>query len=1195
MNINKISVVEGFQTSVNIGYDLHNKNKIKSFIPTKASIEVIEEIFLSTSANSTARARLLTGAYGRGKSHIILVLLSMLSSKSNKGYENLLSKIKEYNADLYDYIKEYYKSKNRLLPVVISGSSVSLTQSFMVSLRQTLISEGLDDIMPDTNFQAVINTIENWKNNYKATYNKFRKLIDVPVKEFVLRIEKYDSVAYSQFISIYPSLTSGSEFNPFAGFDVVDIYEKVNYEIKAKGYNGIFVVYDEFSKYLESSIENASISDVKLLQDFAEKCSRSEKQQLHLLLICHKDISNYIDDNLPKEKVDGWRGVSGRFIHMDLHNNFSQIYEVISQVILKNSYWWNKFKKTHSEKFNDLAERFYINKLFERDEQSDVRDIIEGTYPLHPVTTFILPRLSEKVAQNERTLFTFLSANEKNSLREFLSLESDEFSLLPPDILYDYFEPLIRKEPYTSEIHNIYKLTNNAIKKADNKALEVKIIKLLSLIYIVEQFEKYPPTREMIVEAFCDNFTAKEIDEALSNLLEKECVVYLKRSNNYLRLKESTGVEISVEINKEIENLKIEKSIVQIINEVNTNDFLYPVRYNDEHNMVRYFELRFIDGKTFLDSINFSLDTKSDGVLFAIIPNNKSQISKLNSKVKGISTKNAIFILPNEYVNITSTVYEFFAALKLRNNTDDELLADEYSIYVDDLGDVINQYVNSFIRPEYRKVTYYYTGEKYKIFRKAQLSDMLSKICEEVFPNTPIINNEAINRNLLSKTTVVSRTKIVEKLLTKEIPTNLGFTGNGQEMFIYRSVLLNSGIIKNTEPFVEINEKVDDTKINNIFMVINKFIVGSKKKPKSFKKLYDELTSINGGIGLKTGVIPIYIAIAIRKYSESLTITSGNKELILNADLLNSINDYPGEYYLKIDVWDSEKEEYIKSLQKIFSDYIIEDEYVFGDLSYLTQAMNRWYLSLPKYSKDARKIFEEKTKDIPMQMIKFINSVKQVELSPKKFILSDVFKIFGYESFNLSVDKDIKNTKRFYDKILDKLICSLIVKTKTIFGITNKKSTLTSSLKDWHDTLKPETLQHVFTGNENYVLETINESGNDERQLIVKLAKMVTSLRIEDWSFLTVDEYINNILLFKKEVEKFDSQLTDKNNIINSYKIMFVDEDGKENIKTFDKVEYSKRAILLKNDISTSIDEMGQSISEQEKRQILIEMLEKLC
>jgi hypothetical protein len=52
---------------------------------------------------------------------------------------------------------------------------------------------------------------------------------------------------------------------------------------------------------------------------------------------------------------------------------------------------------------------------------------------------------------------------------------------------------------------------------------------------------------------------------------------------------------------------------------------------------------------------------------------------------------------------------------------------------------------------------------------------------------------------------------------------------------------------------------------------------------------------------------------------------------------------------------------------------------------------------------------------------------------------------------------------------------------------------------------------------------------------------------------------------------------------------------GVESTRVIEKVEYSRKAILLRNEIETALDEMGHSISEQEKRQVLIEILESLC
>lgn len=73
-----ISVASGFQYSVNIGYDLSSNEKLKNFIPTKSSLGLLEEILLSTAETSTERSRVLIGAYGKGKSHIVLTMVMVM-------------------------------------------------------------------------------------------------------------------------------------------------------------------------------------------------------------------------------------------------------------------------------------------------------------------------------------------------------------------------------------------------------------------------------------------------------------------------------------------------------------------------------------------------------------------------------------------------------------------------------------------------------------------------------------------------------------------------------------------------------------------------------------------------------------------------------------------------------------------------------------------------------------------------------------------------------------------------------------------------------------------------------------------------------------------------------------------------------------------------------------------------------------
>ena len=243
-----ISVASGFQYSVNIGYDLNSDDKLKNFIPTKSAMRLLEEVLMSTVETSTERSRILIGAYGKGKSHIVLMILSILMKKDLSLFVKMLPKLKE-NQRLYQSVQNYYESSNKILPVVISGSNTSLSQAFLLALQRTLSDNSLLDVMPETNYRAAISVIKRWEMDFPDTYDLFQKAIDTPIDMFVNDLATFNIAAYEKFEHIYPSLTSGSIFNPFLGFDVVELYESVAFGLRSKGYTGMYVVYDEFSKY----------------------------------------------------------------------------------------------------------------------------------------------------------------------------------------------------------------------------------------------------------------------------------------------------------------------------------------------------------------------------------------------------------------------------------------------------------------------------------------------------------------------------------------------------------------------------------------------------------------------------------------------------------------------------------------------------------------------------------------------------------------------------------------------------------------------------------------------------------------------------------------------------------------------------------------------------------------------------------
>lgn len=110
------------------------------------------------------------------------------------------------------------------------------------------------------------------------------------------------------------------------------------------------------------------------------------------------------------------------------------------------------------------------------------------------------------------------------------------------------------------------------------------------------------------------------------------------------------------------------------------------------------------------------------------------------------------------------------------------------------------------------------------------------------------------------------------------------------------------------------------------------------------------------------------------------------------------------------------------------------------------------------------------------------------------------------------------------------------------------------------------------------------------------MAKLATDLNLSDWDADTQAEALENVKRYKATAEGFHAEAeTDAAETVNGYQLTYEDETGRTVTKRFDKVETSSRGKLLYNMIETAITGMGQAVSEQEKRQILMDVLRELC
>ena len=185
----------GFQTSVNLAYDLERADKIKDFVPTKATMKVLEKLMLPTAPGASERAHILIGAYGKGKSHLVLVLLAMMAKRHKEELAPVVRAMLEYKEELGRFAEEQLLGEGQqpLLPVVIDGSQGSLSQAFLSALQGTLSQAGMEDLMPETHFEAAIKQIELWEKDFPEPYRGQIRFVCLIFTEAYIR-SRYDTI-----------------------------------------------------------------------------------------------------------------------------------------------------------------------------------------------------------------------------------------------------------------------------------------------------------------------------------------------------------------------------------------------------------------------------------------------------------------------------------------------------------------------------------------------------------------------------------------------------------------------------------------------------------------------------------------------------------------------------------------------------------------------------------------------------------------------------------------------------------------------------------------------------------------------------------------------------------------------------------------------------------------------------------------
>lgn len=1189
----KLSDIVGFNSdfknAINLYLNLNKINKIKSYIPTKSSVDILKRYLYSVEQNKF-QSTLLIGPYGKGKSHLLLVLLAILSMERNSENDNaineLLKRIKRVDESTSIMIESIWQSKGRFLPVIIMSTQGDLNQAFLVGLNDALKREGMSELTPDTFYSHALETIERWEKMYQETYQEYLKLLhekNTSVKDIKLGLLRCENKALEIFKELYPQLTAGSKFNPLAGSEVLPMYKSIADKLKEEyGYSGIYIIFDEFSKFIEGQDKTATGYNMKLLQDMCELASESKDSQIFITMVAHKSIKEY-GKYLSPETINSFTGIEGRLEEVLFVTSSKNNYELIENAIYKETDAIERVPqrdKFFSEKIiEDYHNLPAFKTVFTRKDFEKI--VVKGCYPLSPISAYILLNISEKVAQNERTLFTFISKEEPHSMAKYVqehpTMGGTEW-IINADLIYDYFKNLFKKDITNEFVHNEWLNAEYALSQT-NEYNQVKMLKTLAVMSIVNKMDELPINEKYLV-------MAAGVPDGLSVIeqLENKKIIYKKGSNDCYYFKTRAGSALRSEIKKRKVLKGDNVNVGKVLSTISEMKYVLPKQYNHNYTMTRYFRYEFMRDDEFL-SINdseifFQNDHFCDGKVIALF--NLDGIDKseqIKNRIEEYRNERLVVVYSKLKFDFINQVKEYEVIQDIKTDifylSENPVLTKEVPIFEEDIEKQILNYLDLEFGENNNNIGFYYVENKGQEKKAYNISKIIDEICLKYYNKTMSINNELINREFLTSSPIKKARKIIIDSIMNHESDEVFLSGTSAESTIYRALMVGTGI--KGENF---KSNVEET-----LEIIVQFLIDSGNSKQSLDVLISKLTC--APYAMRRAVIPVYLAYAISKRNEDIVIYFEKREIPLSSEAIINMCESPKDYSIYISMEDILKEKYVSKLSNLFD---VENNSNLSEsrINNILICMQRWYKALPQVTKNIKSQNSYLNSTILSNALSRIKVLMQrIDVNPYEAL----FKLIP-EAFNTDTDYDfcieqLDNLKNKLNEYYTWLESKIIKGTIEVFDRKAKEG-LNHTLKNWYgkqsDMAKQGLHSHQITG----LMSCIDDIKTfDESEIVQKVVKVVSEIYIDSWNDNSYDEYIEKLLRVKQEVESI-TDVKDEGKL----ELSFIGSNGKPIQKFYNKVDESTGAIF-RNIVEDTLEDFSD-LSVNDKVAILLEAIEKV-
>ncbi|MBU3114585.1 hypothetical protein [Clostridium lacusfryxellense] len=1178
-----IKIQNSYSAQVDLKKEFNDRilreERMSHYKPIKAHRNAFETIAQGAYVKNSKRSFILSGSYGKGKSHLLLMVANYFESQSDtkemtKFFKNYSESEENDDEKKVEILKKVRKEQRYL--VCICNYGINSFETYVLkAIKEAFVREGISEQEIDSNYLQAINKINEWKSsNDSFFYDRFVNILGNTkdtwtVNKLIQELSEYNKEAIDIFKEVHKKTTT-SEFE-YDKDNYVEIIEQLSKtKLIREKYAGILILFDEFDYQLKGKR-----FDLDEFQKFSQMCAASFMNNFPVIFVAstHRSFASYKSTY----NTEDFLTVNDRIKEIPLETQ--GIEEIIAAVVnpQKKSLLWENEIKTKVSTFNQLSNECTALQIFNWLTAPKIRTkIIENIYPMHPMATYSLIKLASDVGSNNRSVITFFTdeKNDKGSYDWFtmnteITNNLGELQFYTCDLLFDYFRDKISSDNqelrqtvkeyvrnFETSLRELSKSRSTIASPELHDIIFDKIIKTM-VIYQIIGIDINDKTLKFGLDMNTQT-KEREIEYCLKLACSKK-IIYLNDTNHCYEFRRNDAVDINGLIRdyKQVEGnlpgniideieLIIKQSEIKKVSKFFKNEYyLEPVKYNfinkeDKHLLREFCEVKDIENQSYYKKLILNMENEKEykksyeGIALYVFCQTVDDVKRAKTLVKNNPSERIIVGVTLEENNILDDVFSLKAAFDIDrkefSGQDIGMLKEQISYYDANLTNKLQKYITG-------KNIIYYGQNGLELSYGANDDVATLKMLENIYESKRNkINHEDINKiHVFKEGANAALREAVEILLdfSKQfIEYRKDYAADHGDIKYIQNVLLQHGVIKQIQT---IGKKVlceieyDTCKYEKIFPALSSMInelknIEGEVRPQGFIEDYMKTY----GIGYNAALL--FFAVAKRYFKDSLSILPEAHEIgTLKITSYDSVLDllYYKKYktavmeYKQIEDHDAF---FIKELYKIVTEENYEvDSNVTIDQVY--DILISWYKGLDPVCKN-------KDVYINSDLDRFIDVFNKIDrMNIRDFILEDIKTIYGYDrqelilndkvpEIILKLKKDKEKIEQGYYIIRDKLF----IEIKKIFTANDVTYTeINNAISVWMEGLteSQKSFMNELQNQDSKPLVMHFGKYSDCEELFMEILPFSYNLgSVKNWSTNKINSYIQKIKSGKTHVEQ---------------------------------------------------------------------------